>query len=640
MLMERNSNKTTSRSSNYIDRTIVERLKAEIDLSEVASSYVLLTPKGGDEHEGLCPFHNEKTPSFRVNQAKGVYHCFGCGESGDAIALVMQLETLSFPEAVKSLCDRQGIEYTFDDPNELKKSRRDKILYEINETACQVFQESVNKIRPARYLTRRKINPETIALFRLGYAPDSWGYLRDRLNNKYSDKELTTAGVLGNKSENCYDLFRDRLMIPLFDRTGRVIGFSGRAIDDRVKPKYLNTPQTPIFNKKRSIFPWHLSKKSIRQQHCAIVVEGNFDVIKLHQSNITNAIACLGTALDPESINSIVNTVKSNSGRGKLILAFDNDPAGQKAIERVLKEVNLAELDRLKVDLHILQLPGQFKDLDEAIDRNLNSATKAIALAVNWIEYRQQEIDCQPADTAVEFQHKIKEYKKLLQLIPSVEVRDFYLRKITQKLSGADSLRQQQKYLELLKPSNPSKARISSKTTAKAVDKIVFTGLKKLEIETLTVELDLCRTMLFKSTFRSDLRSLVQQRRWFFKNSLCRWIFNHLNLDLIEKSGIYASISLRQQLEQQIGDRALFEDTIEFINLDWIKDRQLLVATLNLIFKPPKSSVSIESLSRKMEQIQISNELESLKLLLKIEADPVKQTKCFHDIIKLKKLLA
>ncbi|MCL2459044.1 MAG: DNA primase [Desulfobulbus sp.] len=323
---------STSRES------VKNTVKAVADIAQVIGEVVELK-RAGNRLTGLCPFHSEKTPSFTVHPQGQFFHCFGCGEHGDVFAFVMQYHRLDFPEALKLLAQKYGIELAESQLTEAEKLqlRRREALYEANEAAASVYQQCLHHPKLGKvartYLEQRGVPDEIAARYRLGCAPDpeqaGWSWLADQLLTKGLSREtLVLAGLaVGKERGGHYDRFRSRIMFPLADMTGRVVAFGGRILGDG-KPKYLNSPESPIFEKSRLLFGLHPHREAIRRQRYALVVEGNFDLLLLAVHGIDNAVAPLGTALTREHIRAL-------RGYGdEAVLLFDADAAGLKAAMR------------------------------------------------------------------------------------------------------------------------------------------------------------------------------------------------------------------------------------------------------------------------------------------------------------------
>ena len=336
-----------------IPESFLDALTERCDIADVVSQYVQLTKKGGNLF-GLCPFHNEKTPSFSVSPDKQIYHCFGCGKGGGVVNFIMEIENLSFPEAVKFLADRAGMTVP-EDGQDQELPRLRKRMLELNKEAARWFHAQLSQPageKAAAYLQKRQISRKTAVNFGLGCAPDSWDSLLKAMAEKgFGWEELVRAGLAtrGKQPGRAYDKFRDRLMFPVLDVRGEVLGFSGRALADGQEPKYLNSPETLVFSKRRILYGIHRAKNTKRGS--MLLVEGNIDVVTLHQAGFDNAVASMGTALTTEQTRLISRYAK------EIVLCYDNDPAGHKATERALDILKDSEFS-----VKVLKLPDRMVD--------------------------------------------------------------------------------------------------------------------------------------------------------------------------------------------------------------------------------------------------------------------------------------
>jgi DNA primase len=302
----------------------LEDIKDRLDIVDFIAEYVNLK-KAGQNWKGLCPFHAEKTPSFTVSPAKQIFHCFGCGSGGDIFTFLTRHESLSFPEALKVLAERAGITLKASHGSPAKTGEKEKLL-SIHKDAAAFFSQQLPKHTAASaYLKKRGIDAEVQKQFSLGYAPKSWNALLSFLERKgHKGEILKKGGLVTQGRKGRYDTFRDRIMFPIFDLQGDIIAFGGRSIDGS-EPKYLNSPETPIFNKRRIIYGLNFARDAIKATGFAIFMEGYLDVITAHLQGFTNAIAPLGTAISPEH-GKLLKRFTEN-----VMLAFDSDAAGIKA---------------------------------------------------------------------------------------------------------------------------------------------------------------------------------------------------------------------------------------------------------------------------------------------------------------------
>ncbi len=361
----------------------LEELSRRNDIVDVVSAYVPLTKRSGSNQFGLCPFHGEKTPSFSVNTDKQIYHCFGCGKGGGVINFIMEIENLSFPDAVRFLARRAGMAVPEDDhdPDRGKRAR----MLELNREAARYFHAQLMAPTgaPAQEYVRRRGIVSMVKPFGLGYAPEGWQNLTDAMTAKgYTRQELIDAGLARvGRNGGLYDYFRGRLMFPVIDVRGSVIGFSGRILSDG-EPKYLNSPDTLVYSKSRSLFALNLAKKS--KSGYILLAEGNIDVVSLHQAGFDSAVASLGTSLTPDQARLMSRYTT------EVIIAYDADAAGQKAAQRAI-----GILQPLDMKIKVLKIPGA-KDPDEFIQQNGPTAFRElIERSGNQIEYRLEQTAAQ-----------------------------------------------------------------------------------------------------------------------------------------------------------------------------------------------------------------------------------------------------
>ncbi len=312
----------------------VEKIKDRLNIVDVIGAYLKLE-KAGANFKARCPFHNEKTPSFFVSPDRGTYKCFGCGAGGDIFTFVEQFEGVDFMGALKILAEKAGIELEKENPK-LKNER--KRLYEIMEEATTFFEKklSLNE-KVKQYLKKRGVEEDTIIKFRLGFAEDGWNYLYDYLKEKgFTDDEMDKVGLIKKKERGFYDRFRNRIIFPIFDNSNRVVAFSGRLYEGGEKlsqktyeqAKYLNSPETVLFNKSKILYGYNFAKNDVRQRGFAVLVEGQMDIIMSHQAGFTNTVATSGTALTKEHL-SLLNRLSN-----KVVMAFDGDDAGLRAANK------------------------------------------------------------------------------------------------------------------------------------------------------------------------------------------------------------------------------------------------------------------------------------------------------------------
>ncbi len=352
----------------YIPEELVEEIRLRNDIVDVIGDYVRLK-KQGRNFAGLCPFHTEKTPSFVVHPDNQVFKCYGCGEGGNVFSFLMKKEGLTFPEAVKQLADRSGIDLPDpQNPAEHKNLKQREEAYRLNELTRDFYHYVLLNHEIAgtarEYLAKRGVSPEMTQLFQLGYAPPGWDNLLSFLKKKgYGEKQLEKFGLITGKSSGTgyYDRFRHRLMFPIWETRGKVIGFGGRVLDDSL-PKYLNSPETAVFNKSFLLYGLHLAAAHIREQDQVIIVEGYMDVLTAHQFGIKNVVASLGTAFTREQGKLLTRYTQN------VVISYDTDAAGVTAALR-----GMEILQEIGCRVQVLSIPAG-KDPDEYIGNNGSDA--------------------------------------------------------------------------------------------------------------------------------------------------------------------------------------------------------------------------------------------------------------------------
>ena len=386
-----------------------EQIRSRLDIADVIAEVVALKPSGRGQLKGLCPFHNEKTPSFHVHQDKGFYYCFGCQAKGDVFDFVMQTQGLDFYTAMEYLGVRAGVEVTPASPKD-KKSRD---LYEVNQVALEFFKaQRKNTPHAQDYLLSRKLTEDSIERFDLGYAPDSWdAFLKYALQKGLAEQDLIAAGLLRqNETGRSYDYFRNRIMFPIKDYLGRVVGFSGRVLDQSL-PKYLNTAETDIFKKAELLYGLDSAKSQIRSSGDCLIVEGYMDVIALYQTGFANAVAALGATLTAEQALQL-----SRLDVQRLYLAFDADEAGQRAILAGLEQ-SVGRRFLVKA----IRVPFGKDPADAVLDGHIDDFRAALSQGLSEVEFRFQNVLAKYDKTTLEGKKNI-----LNDLLPALKPRDMF----------------------------------------------------------------------------------------------------------------------------------------------------------------------------------------------------------------------
>jgi len=383
--------------------SVAQEIRARLDLVQYILQSGVPLRKIGRYFTACCPFHNEKTPSFVVFPDSQTWHCFGaCSTGGDIFTYVQRRENVDFAEALRLLAEKAGVQLQARTPEQQQRETRlERLRSLLSEAARFYHQRLLNAPDAAEaraYVARRGLRETTLAQFQIGYAPESWHALSERLKQiDYAEQELLEVGLLARheESERVYDRFRDRLMIPICDERGQVIGFGARALKPEAQPKYLNSPQTPLFDKSATLFALHHARRSIRESETAVIVEGYMDAIQAHQHGFTNVVAQMGTTLTQAQLKTLSRFAR------RLILALDADEAGAKATLRGLEAVRqavsverifvdpsgaLRESSRLNVELQVVTLPHG-KDPDDLIRENPQAWRDLIANAQDVAEY-------------------------------------------------------------------------------------------------------------------------------------------------------------------------------------------------------------------------------------------------------------
>ncbi len=421
-------------SAKHIPEEIIDEIRQRVDIVDVISEYVALK-QAGSSYKGLCPFHKEKTPSFVVNQAKQFYHCYGCGAGGNVFTFLRQYEKYTFPETVRMLAKRAGIEIPTRPFRQkpTQELQHQDILYQLHREAAHYFStqlaQHVQGEKAREYLKQRGINDDMANVFSLGYALPAWDALWRTFRPKYSQEVLLQSGLIIKKKSGTgyYDRFRDRLMIPIHDDRGRIAAFGGRILGEG-EPKYLNSPETPIFHKGRTLFGMYHAKDAVRREESILIVEGYFDMIIPYCCGVKNIAATMGTALTEYHLRQLQRYTN------KVILVFDADPAGMKA---ALRTLDLFLPSRFEVRSVVLP---QGEDPDSTIRKEgvekfhtyINNAPELLDFSRDWIikHYDLSQVE-----------HQIACANRLLPMlvkIPNTIARDRQINRTAELLQISD----------------------------------------------------------------------------------------------------------------------------------------------------------------------------------------------------------
>ncbi len=452
---------------------IVSDIKSRINIEDIVSQYVQLK-RAGKNYKGLCPFHNEKTPSFMVSPEKQLAYCFGCHKGGDAIAFIEEVEGVEFKDAVNILADKCGLnvaDYSFSEETQHSKSEKEK-LYEIHTKILNFYTDNLwngdEGKKVLDYLRNRGLKDETIKEFKFGLAPDSFDKTHMFLVKAgFSRKSIALSGIAVAKdtnSENVYDRFRMRLMIPIYDSIGRIVGFGGRALKNEDNPKYLNSPDSPIYKKSEIVYGYNFAKEFIKKENKVIITEGYFDVIMSHQEGVKTAVASSGTALTQQQIKLFKRLTK------ELVFCFDTDQAG---IEAAKRGFELAVNENMNV--HVIR-GIKSKDPADYIKENpgkWNELTANLMPFMDFcIELSLKKYDLSTIDGR---KHILNELIPYINLLKSNFEKDQYIRVIAQKLDTKEVFI----YDEI---KNYNKRTIPSYKKSKETEKNIINRIKGMEL--------------------------------------------------------------------------------------------------------------------------------------------------------------
>lgn len=425
-----------------------DQIKSKIDIVDLVGEYLQLKPAGSGSFKACCPFHQEKTPSFFVSKSKQIWHCFGCGEGGDQFEFVQKMEGMDFPEALEHLANKAGIELPKFDK---EKSGQRQRLVDINNLAAKFYNKVLLESQAAeiarQYIDKRKLTPDVVDEFLLGYSPDKWEVLLEFLKKRgYKEEEINQAGLAVRKEKGTgyYDRFRNRVMFPIQNIHGKVVGFTARLLDSEAKEaKYINTPQTTIYNKSEILYGLDKAKRAIQDNDLAVIVEGNMDVITSHKVGVKNVIASSGTAMTEQQVN-LIKRFSNN-----IAFCFDSDSAGRVAMKR---GIDMALSNDMKVSV-ILFKDKDIKDPDEIINSENGKALweeaikSRLGVMEYYFQYSRDKFDLSSADGKKDASRfllleisrlpdKVEQTHWLQELAKMIDVREEVLREALPKKDG------------------------------------------------------------------------------------------------------------------------------------------------------------------------------------------------------------
>lgn len=575
----------------YINDETIEKVKDISDIVEIVSDYIPLK-KSGSNFVGLCPFHNEKTPSFTVSDAKQFFHCFGCGEGGDAITFVMKKENLEFIEAIKFLANKYGIEIEGKklDPKYIDEKER---AYEINREAARWFYKNLTIDRMAlEYLKRRQIGPKVIRQFGLGYSLNSWDSLYNYLTNKgYKPKELEEIGLIAPKSGDTgyYDRFRNRIIFPIIDTRSRVIGFGGRIMDHNM-PKYLNSKESIVFDKGNYLYGLNLvNKHSDREK--ILLVEGYMDVIALFSKGINFAVASLGTSLTERQSRLLKRYGK------EVYICYDSDAAGIRATLRAI-DILLKE----GIEPRIIVLPNGMDPDDYINEVGLLEFKKLFVKSYNYIDYKiyvlKNKYDLNEIEDKIKFTIEVA---KLIKSLKSPVEQDVYMKKISETTGiSLEAIKE-----EIGKGNSQNRPRFNNRYEDRKKQSI---NPVKYEITSgnLKAELDLIRLMIEDRDYFEFVNSKLSVED--FSSEGCKEIFQFIKKEYYN-SQILKIEDISQNAKENVTDMELFKSIFEMeIKYDPTKIEEIMGDLINtIIYKNLENQRGqvlrkIEIVEKKMEK--------------------------------------
>ncbi len=579
--------------------SISQRIKERIDIVDFISSYVRLT-RSGKNYIGLCPFHNDHNPSFTVSPEKQLFYCFGCKEGGDVIKFLMKIEHLSYREALAQLGRRVGIEV--DDTND-ESSGGIRELYKINDLVTKYFNYILTETQygkiPREYLAKRGIKKETIDTFKLGYAMASWNSLQKFLEKK--GVNLETQEILGliindKETGKSYDRFRDRIIFPIIDITGHTVGFGGRVLDDSL-PKYVNTPETPVFRKGHILYGLYQTRDEIMKKDQAIVVEGYMDCISLYQAGIKNVVASMGTSFTREQGLALKRIAKD------IVIAFDTDTAGDLAVIRganVLREVGCnVRIARWTV----------FKDPDEFIRNEgpivfLDIINRAKSFLDYMLELLINRYDITSLEGRIQF---FQEFFPLLRSEPRVSVQRAYLDKVATLGKIPPELLYRE--FDLFYTSRKKEFEVTSISALSWMQREDMDVLReKLERQLLFFALnDIKFLNIIKEIFQPDIFTIKEYREIYER--LLQWNFEEGGFEVQDDnlSSVIAKINISEQIE--LSENNLNETINRLNGIILQKKREELIRELELaeksgeVEKAKELATKIQNLTREIFSI-------------------------------------
>jgi DNA primase len=567
----------------------VEEIRTRADIVEVVSGYVSLK-RSGRNHVGLCPFHAEKTPSFNVNADRQIYHCFGCGVGGDVFAFLMNIEGLAFPEAVRRLGERYGIEVETETvtPEEERRREEHERMLRVSEVACDFYHRILVEDpagKPARaYLRRRGFDGELARQFRLGWAPAGWASLAKHLQEKGFDPVWARdrLGLLraGSDGRGDYDLFRARLLFPILDERGRPVAFGGRILEGD-GPKYINSPESPIYHKGRVLYGLYRAREAMRQKGEAIVVEGYFDQLALYRAGFHNAVATCGTALTADHVRLLKRFAD------RVLLLFDQDEAGRKATFRAMDALLPEGLQTMVVTLGAGEDPDSFLR-----DRPAADMQERLAAARPALEVFMTQTLAESGDDIESRARAVEIILAKVRLLPGDIERDLYLKDLAAR-TGLDESLLRRKSLPQVVPGAPAPPASHPPAGPDPARQPVRAREKKPEQGVaLKAQRILLRLILSYESARSEARKAGVED-----------LFDQEDLRLLAERALAVPVE-NADPDQNIRIDDLSESQKGLLSGILIEDEGLFAENSDELFQKCRETVNRERMKRRLQELQ------------------------------------
>ena len=600
----------------------IEEVQQRADIVDVISEHIVLRKRGKD-FLGLCPFHNEKTPSFSVSQDKQLYYCFGCNAGGNTFKFLMEIGKQSFAEVVLDLARRYQVDIETVEPEQRQEIQRQQSLkdrlYEILAIASSFFQHALYQSQgetALNYLRKqRQVEETTIKSFQLGYAPAGWDTLYRYLveQKRYPVKLLEQAGLvkLRKSGSGYYDVFRDRLIIPIMDLQGRIIGFGSRSLKDEDRPKYLNSPETPLFDKSKTLFALDKARSAIGKADCAVVVEGYFDAIALHEAGIENVVASLGTAFTQDQLKQLLRFTASK----QVVLNFDADNAGNKATARAIAEVEDLVYGGV-VQLRILNLPDG-KDADEFIKSREDGVViyyEALETAPLWLDWSiSRLLNEKNLKAADEFQQVAAGMIRLLNKLQDANQRNHYLTHCAELLSLGDARLVLQNLATLksqIKSPRPQYRSKHSQPKHRSSSKPAFAIPSAPESELLEqAEALLLRIYIHYPRYREEIIDRLEDKDLLFNTAAHRFLWQQI---ITIEEMLVSSNNTNQLLSELHNLSPSFPEDMRFITRLFHLDEKTQEDVFRTKVRVAEAIASLEQVNYHKRQIYCSEQLQNL----------------------------